>query len=109
MYIRLAGGGLFNFAGLYTQRQDAEGNPVASCAIITTAANELMVPIHQRMPVILDRSDEALWLDPSVTNPAAVLPCLRAYPAEAMEAWPVSTLVNDVRRDEPLLIEPAAQ
>jgi len=72
--------------------------------IITTAGNELAARVHDRMPVILDPELEPLRLDAGVTEPAAVLPCLRLYPAELMEAYPVSDLVNFVGDDRP---EPA--
>ena len=50
--------------------------------------------------------DEALWLDPDVTDPPAVLPCLRPYPAEAMESYAVAPLVSSVRNDGPELVRP---
>jgi putative SOS response-associated peptidase YedK len=65
-----------------------------------TAANALMRPIHERMPVILAAKDWAAWLDPENQNPAALQGCLRPYSADAMTAWPVSTLVNSPRHDE---------
>ena len=74
------------------------------CAIVINAANELLAPIHDRLPVILDPDDEALWLDPNVTEPLSVLPCLRPYPDEAMEAYPVAPLVSSVRSDGPGLV-----
>ncbi len=103
IHIRLAQGDLFAFAGLYAE--DADGNP--TCAIVTTSAegHDLMGAIHSRMPVILDADDEALWLDPEVDRPADVLGCLRACPAERMEAFPVSALVSNVRNDGPELVE----
>jgi putative SOS response-associated peptidase YedK len=81
-YIRLQGGELFAFAGLYTR--DPDGTP--TCAIITTTPNALMAPIHARMPVILHPEHEGRWLDPATTDPAAALACLQPYPAELMEA-----------------------
>jgi putative SOS response-associated peptidase YedK len=107
MYIRLKSGDLFGFAGLYTDRQGASPEErIPSCVIITTGPNELMAPIHDRMPVILDRGDEATWLDPSVRDSAALVGCLRRYPAEEMEAFPVSQLVSYAQNDEPALIRP---
>lgn len=104
MCIRLKDGEPFMFAGLYTW---SDAGP--SCAIVTCAPNDLMAPIHNRMPVILSPDDEDRWLDPAATDPGAVLSCLRAYPAEAMEAYPVSTLVNRVGQDGPELIDPLPQ
>ena len=100
-HFRLRDGGLFGFAGLYAGQGDE-----ATCAIITTSANELLAPIHNRMPVILDPEDEALWLDPDVTDPSAALPCLRPYPAELMEGYTVASLVSSVRNDGPELVRP---
>jgi len=76
--------------------------------IITTTANDLLAQIHDRMPVILDPDAEARWLDPRVTDPARVLPCLRPLPAEGMEAYPVSTLVSSPDNEGAQLVEPVA-
>jgi putative SOS response-associated peptidase YedK len=103
-YIRLRDGSLFALAGLYTDGPSGIGD--ASCAIITTAANELMAPIHDRMPVILPRDAEAAWLDPTFHDTGALLHLLRPYASEAMEAYPVATLVSSVRNDGPELIAP---
>ena len=81
----------------------------ASYAIITTSPNELVAQVHNRMPVILDPGDEALWLDPDVTSPLAVLGCLRPYPSERMEAYPVSPLVGAAWNEGPELVEPVTQ
>ncbi len=103
MYVRLHGGPLFAFAGLYTP-SDERG---PSCAIVTTSANELMASIHPRMPVILAREAEDQWLDPEVSDPVALLACLQAYPADAMEVVPVGPQVGNVRNEGPALLEPA--
>ena len=58
------------------------------------------------MPVILDPDDEALWLDPSVIAPIKVLPCLRPFPSERMEAILVSSLVSSPSNEGPQLIDP---
>ena len=68
--------------------------------------NELMSQLHERMPVILQRDDEEEWLDREVTDPAQVQRLLGPYPAEEMEAVPVSRKVNNVRNDGPELLEP---
>ena len=102
-HIRLKDGGLFAMAGLYTD--GGEERP-ATCAIITTEPNEVMAPIHNRMPAILDPALEAIWTDPRVVDPAVILPCLRPYPANEMVAFPVATLVSSPRNDDPTLIQP---
>ena len=99
-FIRLKDRGLFGFAGLST----ADGEGQATAAIVTTSPNELMQPIHNRMPVILLPEDEATWLDPEVPTEVA-LACLRPYPAELMEAYPVGPDVGNVRNDGPELVE----
>jgi putative SOS response-associated peptidase YedK len=106
-YLRLKGGGLFAFAGLYTP-PDAGSAAPATCTIITTTANELAAAIHDRMPVILERDDEDRWADERVGDPAEVLPCLRPLPAGLMEAYPVSTLVSSPGNEGPRLVEPVS-
>ena len=106
-YLRLKGGGLFAFAGLYTAAGAGSDAP-ATCTIITTTANELAAAIHDRMPVILERNDEDRWADERVGDPAEVLPCLRPFPAGLMEAYPVSTLVSSPGNEGPRLVQPVS-
>ncbi len=103
-YLRLKGGGLFAFAGLWSAGHAESGTP-PTCTIITTMPNELVAPIHNRMPVILDTGDEARWLDPRLTDAGTALACLRPFPPERMEAYPVSSLVSSPRHDGRELIE----
>jgi len=80
-----------------------------SFTILTTAANDLMLDIHDRMPVILDRNDEELWLRPEPL-PADELGRLTApFPSARMEAYAVSAAVNDASREGPDLIAPAGK
>ena len=102
LHIRLKGGGLFAFAGIYAGRRDG----LDTYAIVTTEPNELVAPIHNRMPVMLDPDDEALWLDGAVTDPAAVLGYLRPYLAQEMEAYPVGPLVSSAWNEGPELLQP---
>lgn len=106
-YLRLKGGGLFAFAGLYSP-PDAQAGAPATCTIITTTPNELVTPIHDRMPVILERENEGRWTDASVSDPARVLPCLHPLPAELMEAYPVSALVSSPGNEGPRLVQPVS-
>lgn len=87
---------VFGMAGLEGTWIDANGRELRTCAVITTVANELVAPIHDRMPVILSPEDEALWLDPEVADPACLQTLLQPYHARAMEAHPVSTAINRV-------------
>src|SRR5262249_6188185 len=84
--IRLAEDGPFAFAGLWERWQGPDG-PVESCAILTTAANGLVRPIHERMPVILGRRDFDQWLDPSEEGAAAMAPLLVPYPAGGVRGY----------------------
>lgn len=107
MHIRLRGGALFAFAGLWDEWHAPDGSPLRSCTIITTAPNAVTAPIHDRMPVILRPGDEALWLDHSVTGASALLPLLAPYPADAMEAYAVFRSVNAPTVDDPGCITPS--
>ena len=88
----------FAFAGLCSVWRDAGGERVPTCAIITTTPNELLSPIHNRMPVILSKDAENLWLDGDAEDPAVLGSVLSPYPAELMEAYEVSSLVNSARQ-----------
>ena len=92
MRITLKSGEPFAFAGLWETWRDPSGVVIPSCAIITTTPNELMAPIHDRMPVILPRDLEDLWLDPEVQDAAVLTELLVPYPAEAMEAGEATML-----------------
>lgn len=107
MYIRLASGRPFAFAGLWDRWRPAEGDPVQSCTIVTTAPNRLMQMIHTRMPVIVDPEAYAKWLDPAEVTPEQLAPLLQPYPAEGMIAFPVSRYVNRPQNDSPACIAPA--
>jgi len=90
----------FAFAGLWEQREDPSGL-LETAAILTTAPNELMEKIHDRMPVILDAQDFELWLDPEVSDPDRLQPLLRPCPADPLEAIRVGTFVNSARNEGP--------
>ncbi len=109
MRFTLASGEPFAFAGLWQVWQDPRGDTAASCTIITTEANDLLRPIHDRMPVILPRGLEPLWLEEEIQDAAALASLLTPYPSEDMEAYEVSTLVNSALSDGPELITPVEQ
>ncbi|MEW6287745.1 MAG: SOS response-associated peptidase [Chloroflexota bacterium] len=106
-YIHLTDRRPFAFAGLWDVWESPDGSSLKTCTIITTEPNELMATLHNRMPAILHPRDYAKWLDPSPQTPESLLPLLKPYPAEAMTAYPVSTLVNKPGNDSPELIAPA--
>ena len=108
MRVVLRSGEPFAFAGLWSVWKDPDGNRIPSCTIITTTANDLLSPIHDRMPVVLPREMEAFWLDGSVEDPDALRSVLNPYPNDAMEVYEVSSLVNSAANDGPEVIEPPA-
>ena len=107
MYIRLASGKPFAFAGLWERWESPDGSALLSCTIITTSPNTLMQPIHNRMPVILPEDAYTQWLTPGDTDITRLAALLQPYPAEAMQAHPVSTLVNSPANDLPTCVVPA--
>jgi len=104
-YIRLHGGELFAFAGLYDVGRDAEGNELYSYTIITTKPNDVVASIHNRMPVILQRDDEDTWLSKNA-DPEQLRALLAPYPADAMEAYTVSRAVNNPANESAELMQP---
>jgi putative SOS response-associated peptidase YedK len=105
-FIRMDHGRPFAFAGLWEAWNKGE-EPVESCTILTTAANDVMKPLHHRMPVMLDAKDYGTWLDPAVQDQEKLEPLLVPY-HEGLTAIPVSTCVSSPRNDGPRCIEPVA-
>jgi putative SOS response-associated peptidase YedK len=108
-YIRRKDATPLAFAGLWELWHGPEGQALETCTILTTEANEVVRPIHDRMPVILGPGDFDRWLDPEQKDPAKVQGLLGPYPAETMLAYPVSPLVNDPRHEDPRCLEPQAE
>jgi putative SOS response-associated peptidase YedK len=106
MYIQLTSGQPFAFAGLWESWHGADGSNILSCTIITTAPNEFMAEIHNRMPVILPPNTCAQWLDPAERAPDQLNDLLKPYPADLMKAHPVSKFVNNPQNDTPECIIP---
>ena len=107
MYIQHAQRELFAFAGLWESWKDTQGNRLDTCTILTTAANARMQPIHQRMAVIIEPADYALWLAPRALAPDEWQPLMAGPRAEQLKYHAVSTQVNYVRNDHPALTAPA--
>jgi putative SOS response-associated peptidase YedK len=106
-YITSDDGEAWGLAGLYDQTHDEENDAAGSFTIITTTANPLLAPLHDRMPVILNREDEDDWLSRDLDDPHLIEQFLRPFPMEEMEIYPVSRAVNSPRNNGPELIEPA--
>jgi putative SOS response-associated peptidase YedK len=107
-YVRLHNGQPFAFAGLWEQWKGPEDLLIESCTLLTTEPNDLIRPVHNRMPVILHPDDYDLWLDPEVQQADRLQPLLRAYPPGEMEAYPISRFVNHPDNDDARCIEPLA-
>ena len=98
-------GELFAFAGIWAALSQGEDEALHSCAIVTCAPNDLIRPIHDRMPVVLSADAEAAWLDPDLGT-EALADLLIPAPDDVLTTREVSDLVNNVREDGPALIEP---
>ena len=105
-YLRLKEGGPFGFAGLWEMWSMEGGEELRSATIITTEPNELAAEIHNRMPVILSPELHEVWLDPENDDREELLSMLAPYPAEEMEAYPVSRRVNRPANDDPGVLQP---
>lgn len=104
--IRMRDCDLFAMAGLHESWRGQGGEIIESVAILTTAANTLVEPIHARMPVILAPADHRRWLDRDVQSASAVTDLMVPCPEDWLEAVPVGIQVNNPRFDEPACIEP---
>jgi putative SOS response-associated peptidase YedK len=105
-FIHLRDRRAFAFAGLWEHWEGPDGSVIQSCTLLTCEPNDLVRAVHNRMPVILDPAGYDLWLDPQVDDPDAIQPLLRPYPAQRMDAYPVSRFVNSPGNDSPTCIEP---
>ena len=99
-------GDLFGFAGLTERWVSPDGEEVRTCCIITTDANALMTPIHDRMPAILAPNDYGAWLDLGTTDVDSLRALLRPADPGEIIAHPVCRAVNSARSDSPTFVEP---
>jgi putative SOS response-associated peptidase YedK len=100
-YIHFSDGRLFAFAGLWERWHKGEGGPLDTCTIITTAANDLIANLHDRMPVILPPDSFTEWIEPAPLDPERLEDLLVPHSADGMEAYPVSSYVNKPANDGP--------
>jgi len=107
-YIKFRDGEPFAFAGLWDHWAPADGEPLETCTILTTTPNEVLQPLHDRMPAILPRDAYNVWLDPAMRDAEPLQILLTSYPAEEMTTYPVSTRVNNPAYDAPECIAPLA-
>ncbi|ANU18191.1 hypothetical protein BBI11_14585 [Planococcus maritimus] len=104
MLIHLESDELFAFAGLWESWEAPDGEVVHSCTILTTQPNALMAGIHDRMPVILSKGDEKVWLDPNIQDPELLNELIKPYQEEELEAYEVSGAVNSPKNNGQELI-----
>ena len=104
-HIRLKNEELFAFAGLWDQ-WEYEGEIINSCTIITTKPNDLMKEIHNRMPVILTKENEKIWLDKEIDEPNELQNLLQPFESKQMEAYEVTTEVGSPKNEGSELVEP---
>lgn len=105
IYIRLKSRSPFGFAGLYNDWRSPEGKEIRTFTIITTSANRLLAPIHDRMPVILPKKAYQAWLGQGGKE-GEVLDLLQPFPEAEMETWRVSPAINSPKNDGPECIQP---
>ena len=105
-YFTLKDSQFMAFAGLWERWESSEGDLINSCTILTVGANELLQPIHDRMPVILPPPDWDTWLDKSITRGDRLQPLLKPLASELMESHAVGTKVNSPKNDTPECLQP---
>ncbi len=98
-YIRLANSSLMGFAGLWERWETQDGSECETCCILTTEANELIRPVNDRMPVIIQPDSYNLWLDSTTYDLHDLQDLFEPYPSDLMVAYPVPELVNNPRFD----------
>jgi putative SOS response-associated peptidase YedK len=104
-HIRMQDGKVFAFAGLW-DHWEGEDADIESCTIIVMPANEVMQPIHERMPAIIAQQDYDVWLDSSVTDKQEIMQYLNSGPSIQLTAYPVSTRVNSAKNNDEGCIRP---
>ncbi len=106
VYIRLKSGKPFGFAGLFNIWTSPDGSQICTCTIITTDANRLLEPVHNRMPVIIGRDDQEKWLSPDNKDGEKLKELLKPFSSEDMDYYAVSTQVNSPSYNSPDCIKP---
>ena len=103
--IKLKNEPIMGFAGIYSEKKDAENRSIFTCAIITTKPNDLISNIHDRMPVIIDKKHENTWLNKD-SEPEDLNDLLSPFESNRMEAYKISTKVNNSKNNNPDLAKP---
>lgn len=104
-FIHLCDDRPFGFAGLWEEWEGPDHSLLETCTLLTTESNELIRPLHDRMPVILPPDAYPVWLDRTIEDPRQLASLLVPYPSQGMEAYPVGSFVNSPRHDSPQCID----
>jgi putative SOS response-associated peptidase YedK len=104
-YVHRRDGKPFGMAGLYNRWKSPDGKEICTGTIITTNANEVLAPVHDRMPVILPVDEADIWLDPAIHEKEKLMPLLEPYRADEMELYEVSARVSSPKNDSAENIE----
>jgi putative SOS response-associated peptidase YedK len=107
-YFRMRDGRPLGLAGIWEEWKAPDGSPLDTFSILTTTSNRLVAPIHERMPVILAPDDYPTWLNKHLTNPEQLKPLYQPFPADLLEAYPVSDRVNSPMNNSPENIRKAS-
>jgi putative SOS response-associated peptidase YedK len=105
-YVTMQDGAPLAFAGIWDSWKSPDGESIETFAILTTTANSLIAPLHDRMPVLLHPTEFELWLDRSTNNPEKLRRLYQPYPSELMREWEVTTLVNNPDNESPDTVVP---
>ncbi len=105
--VRRKDGRVFGVAGLWDRLESGDQDPLESCLVLTTTANGVVKPIHDRMPLILDPASYARWLHASPRESPDIFAALQVLPEELLESYTVSPLVNRPGVEDPRCLEPA--
>jgi putative SOS response-associated peptidase YedK len=107
-HIRMRDGGVFALAGLW-DHWEGEGECLESCSIIVMPANEVMKPLHERMPAIIAPAHYDLWLDARITDKDELMDYLNSAPSSQLVIYPISPWVNSPKHDDERCIAPAGR
>jgi putative SOS response-associated peptidase YedK len=106
-YFKMKDNSIFSFAGLYDVWKDkSNGKEIHSYSIITTVPNTIVGKYHDRMPVILEKEEEDIWLNPDIDEASQLRPLLKSFPDDKLEEWEVGAKARNPRNDYPEVIEP---
>lgn len=105
-YIHLKSNEPIGFAGLWDKWKGNNGSVIESCTILTTSSNNLLKPIHDRMPVIIHPNEYELWLDREMNEPDKLKSIFQPYPSEMLTLYRISNLVNKTDYDKDDCIKP---